>query len=97
MAKAKKSRAGGPTPSTALDVPEGIEMAAGVFKDTCLALMDEVRDHHKQVIVTKHGAPVAKLVPPDLELPSAFGFLRGTLLEQGDIVSPDFEVWGDLG
>ena len=96
MPKAKKPCAGAPTPSTALDALDGVELAVGVFKDRCLALMDEVRDHHKQVIVTKHGAPVAKLVPPDLALPSAFGFLRGTLLEQGDIVSPDFELWGDL-
>jgi prevent-host-death family protein len=85
-----------PTPSTALDASECVEVAAGVFKNTCLALMDEVRDQRKQVVITKHGDPVAKLVPPDTDLPSAFGFLRGTLLAYDDIVSPDPEAWGDL-
>ena len=85
-----------PAPSTALDAAETIEVAAGVFKNTCLALMDEVRDQRKQVLITKHGDPVARLVPPDADLPSAFGFLRGTLLTHGDIVSPDPEAWGDL-
>lgn len=85
-----------PKPSSALDLPDIVEVQAGVFKNTCLALMDEVHDHHKQVIITKHGDAVAKLVSPDTDVPSAFGFLRGTLLAQGDIVSPDMETWGDL-
>jgi prevent-host-death family protein len=85
-----------PAPSSALDAAETIEVAAGVFKNTCLALMDEVRDQRKQVVITKHGDPVAKLVPPDTDMPSAFGFLRGTLLAHGDIVSPDHDAWGEL-
>jgi hypothetical protein len=28
---------------------------------------------------------------------SAYGFMSGTVLEHGDIVSPDFDAWGDLG
>lgn len=84
-----------PAPSTALDSPESIEIPAGIFKDTCLALMEEVRDQNKQIVVTKYGEPVARLVPTDSHLPSAFGYLRGTLLSHGDIVSPDVEAWGD--
>lgn len=98
MTKASnKTRRVMPSPSSALDNLETVEVQAGVFKNTCLALMDEVRDHHKQVVITKYGDAVAKLVPPDTNAPSAFGFLRGTLLAQGDIVSPDPEAWGDLG
>jgi hypothetical protein len=29
--------------------------------------------------------------------PSGCGFLRGTVLMQEDIVSPDFEPWGETG
>ena len=86
-----------PSPSTSLEAPKVIEVKAGVFKDTCLQLLDEVHDQAIEVVVTKRGEVVAKVVPPDSHLPSAFGFLRGTLLSQGDLVAPDFEVWGDLG
>lgn len=38
---------------------------ASTFKAQCLALLDEVAASHDPVIVTKHGRPVAKLVPLD--------------------------------
>jgi antitoxin (DNA-binding transcriptional repressor) of toxin-antitoxin stability system len=74
-----------------------IEVAAGVFKDTCLQLLDQVRDGSVEVIVTKRGEPVARVVPASASLPSAFGFMRGTVTARGDIVSPDHEAWGELG
>lgn len=86
-----------PRPSTTVGAHTVVEVKAGVFKDTCLQLLDQVRDEEVEVVVTKHGAPVARLVPPDARLPSAFGFLRGTVAGQQDIVSPDPEPWGDLG
>ena len=86
-----------PTASTSLDAHEVIEVKAGVFKDTCLQLLDQVHDQEIEVLVTKRGEAVARVVPPDAHLPSAFGFMRGTLLAHGDIVAPDFAAWGDLG
>lgn len=85
------------TPSSALHVRESVQVKAGVFKDTCLELMDEVRDQLKEYVITKHGAVVAKLVAADAEAPSAFGFLSGTVLAQGDIVAPDHQAWGESG
>jgi len=41
------------------------KMAAGSFKANCLAVMDEVQAKHETVVITKHGKPVAKLVPAD--------------------------------
>jgi prevent-host-death family protein len=38
-------------------------IAAGAFKQTCLSLLDEVAKRHIEVIVTKRGLPVARLVP----------------------------------
>ncbi len=86
-----------PAPSTSLDTPTVIEVKAGVFKDTCLQLLDQVHDQEIEVVVTKRGEAVARVVPPDTHLPSAFGFLRGTVLSHDDLIAPDFEAWGDLG
>ena len=97
VSPSRKSPVVVPGPSSGLDAPSTVEVKAGVFKNTCLELMDDVRDHRKQVIITKHGAVVAKLVAPDANAPSAFGFMRGTLITHGDIVAPDFEPWGELG
>jgi prevent-host-death family protein len=36
---------------------------ASTFKARCLALLDEVARSHRTIVVTKHGKPVAKLVP----------------------------------
>jgi prevent-host-death family protein len=74
-----------------------VEIAAGAFKDRCLALMDEVAAGRREYIITKHGRPVARLVAPDHEAGSAFGALRGMVLGQADIVAPDFEAWGEAG
>lgn len=38
---------------------------ASTFKAQCLALLDEVEATRSTIIVTKHGRPVAKLVPLD--------------------------------
>ncbi len=40
-------------------------MQASAFKARCLALLDEVARTHSTIVVTKHGKPVAKLVPLD--------------------------------
>lgn len=36
---------------------------ASVFKARCLALFDEVATTHRPLIVTKHGQPVARVMP----------------------------------
>ncbi|HAN33955.1 MAG: type II toxin-antitoxin system Phd/YefM family antitoxin [Actinobacteria bacterium] len=36
---------------------------ASVFKARCLALLDEVATTHRSLVVTKHGVPVARVVP----------------------------------
>jgi prevent-host-death family protein len=91
---AKRSHSEKGSPSL-LDSSSILEVPAGVFKNTCLALMDKVQADRVQVVVTKHGHPVARLVPVDVSAPSAHGFMRGTVLAEDDIVSPDFDAWGD--
>jgi len=66
---------------------------AGKFKAQCLELMDEVRDRHCEIVITKHGKPVAKLVPIDRKRPDIFGCMKGTVTILGDIVGSMGEIW----
>lgn len=36
---------------------------AGAFKQGCLRILDEVAETHREVVITKRGKAVAKLVP----------------------------------
>jgi prevent-host-death family protein len=73
-------------------------IAAGAFKVHCLAIMDEVQSKRQAVLITKRGKPVAKLVPVEQEKDDIFGFYKGKIKINGDVVSPAFspEEWGDL-
>ena len=74
------------------------KMAAGSFKTNCLAVMDEVQAKHETVVITKHGKPVAKLVPVNSETDEIYNFLEGKGSIAGDVVSPAIsrEEWGEL-
>ena len=74
------------------------KMAAGAFKTNCLAVMDEVQAKRETVVITKHGKPVAKLVPMNTESDEIYNFLSGKGAISGDVVSPAIspEEWGEL-
>lgn len=55
---------------------------AGEFKAKCLALLDEVAETGEEIIVTKRGKPVARLVPPTVDDPRKK--LAGSILWQAD-------------
>ena len=67
-------------------------IGAGDFKSTCLKLLDEVARSRRPLVITKHGKPVAQLVPmpPEAVL---FGALGGSVMRSGDIVSPIDSAW----
>ena len=69
------------------------EIAAGEFKAKCLALLDEVSKRREEIVITKRGTPVARLVPINDTPPKIFGRLAGTGKITGDIVSPIEEEW----
>jgi prevent-host-death family protein len=73
-----------------------VEIAAGQFKARCLKLMDEVQATGEEVIITKRGKPVAKLVPVVDDPESIFGCMRGTFEIVGDIISPIDVKWDAL-
>lgn len=68
-------------------------ISASEFKARCLELMDTVHDKHEQIVITKHGTPVAKLVPVDKEPHDIWGYLRGSVLWYGDLISPIDVEW----
>ncbi len=56
-------------------------VSAAAFKATCLELMDRVRETGVEYVVTKHGTPVARLVPyVASESAALFGCMKGTVL-----------------
>lgn len=73
-------------------------MPAGEFKTNCLAVMDEVKAKRETVVITKHGEPVAKLVPVSADKDEIFGFFSGKGSIKGDVISPALspEEWGNL-
>ena len=72
------------------------QVSAAEFKATCLELMDRVRETGVEYVVTKHGQPVAKLVPyADREPKSLFGSMRGTVLKferPFDPIDADYDI-----
>ena len=65
---------------------------ASEFKAKCLKLIDEVAESGEEIVITKNGRPVSRLVPyrePKL----AFGRNRGNIRILGDVVSPMPPEW----
>lgn len=61
------------------------KMGAAKFKEKCLSILDNVG--YDGVVITKHGRPVAKLIPIKAEPSSLIGVLEGRLKIKGDIRS----------
>ena len=58
---------------------------AAKFKETCLALLDSVDSDG--IVITKHGRPVAKLIPFSTESAALIGALAGKVRIKGDVLS----------
>lgn len=84
------------------DVVPARQIAAGEFKAKCLGLIDQVNATGQEVIITKRGKPVAKLIPfHDGNAGSMIGRLEGVLRINGDpddLVKPiiPLEDWNML-
>ena len=68
---------------------------ASEFKAKCLKLMDEVADSGVEIVITKNGRPVSRLVPYRDEEPSMFGRNRDQIRILGDIISPLEVDWDE--
>ncbi len=65
-----------------------VAIPAGVFKAKCLHIMDEVSKSRQSIIITKHGKPVAKLIPIEKETTKIYGKLKGSVTLLADIMQP---------
>ena len=73
-----------------------IEVSISEFKAKCLALLEQVRKTREPVRVTRHGKPVAEVVPPTptVDRSKWIGSLKDSMI-LGDIISPatDKDEW----
>ncbi len=60
-------------------------IGAAQFKEKCLSILDEVGP--EGIIITKHGTPVAKLIPIEQESAALIGVMKGKIRIRGDILS----------
>jgi len=69
------------------------EVPATAFKNTCLELIERVQQTREEIVVTKYGRPVAKLVAFEQGKAPLFGHLAGSVTIHGDILAPIDEAW----
>jgi prevent-host-death family protein len=68
--------------------------SAGDFKAKCLALMDDVQSSGGEIVITKRGHPVARLVSAAPRRPSGlFGRMSGSVRILGDLIAPIGDAW----
>ena len=66
--------------------PRRIE--ASEFEAKCLKLMDEVAESGEEIVITKNGRPMLRLLPYREKPKSWFGIDRGRIEILGDIIEP---------
>jgi prevent-host-death family protein len=68
-------------------------ISADKFRKRCLGLIEEVQKTGREIVITKHGKPFARLLPVEASSApkSLFGYMRGTIKVVGDIVEPLYE------
>ena len=68
-------------------------LKASEFKARCLKLMDEVQKTGDEIVITKNGKPVSKLVPYRLKAATLFGLHKDKISSlDRDVFSSD-ETW----
>lgn len=56
---------------------------AAIFKAQCLSILDRLEP--SGIVITKHGRPVARLLPIERESAELIGSLRGKIVVSGDM------------
>ncbi len=76
------------------------EIAISEFKAKCLAILEEVEKTKQPIRITRHGKPVAEVIPskPVMDRAAFMGSMRDSIEILGDIVSPviDEDDWEAL-
>lgn len=66
---------------------------ASELRAKCSEVLDRVYRGRETVVVTRHGRPVARIVPVDAQRKSLFGFAKGEITIHGDLVEPLGVCW----
>jgi antitoxin (DNA-binding transcriptional repressor) of toxin-antitoxin stability system len=61
------------------------EINASKFKEQCLSILDALEP--EGLLITKHGKPVAKLIPLKSKSAGLIGSMKGRIKVKGDILS----------
>jgi antitoxin (DNA-binding transcriptional repressor) of toxin-antitoxin stability system len=61
------------------------EIKASKFKEQCLSLLDHLDP--EGLLITKHGKPVARVIPANSGCKDLIGSMKGKIRVQGDILS----------
>ena len=70
------------------------EIAISEFKSKCLAFLAQVEKTKEPIRITRHGKPVAEVIPAAQTVDRAawIGSLKGKIKILGDIVSPVIDL-----
>jgi prevent-host-death family protein len=70
------------------------EIAISQFKAKCLAILENVEKTKQPIRITRHGKPVADVVPPveAVDRAAMFGSMRDSMKILGDIIEPVIDL-----
>jgi prevent-host-death family protein len=66
---------------------------ASVFKAKCLRLMEKVNQTGEEIVITKNGKPISKLVPYRSRPKSLFGLHGDKVSSNDDLIEPIDVEW----
>ncbi len=69
-----------------------ITISAEELELRCLELIDQVEAGESTVLITKNGRPIARMTPMPATV-ELLGSMCGTVVYEGDIISPIEGVW----
>lgn len=68
-------------------------LKASEFKAKCLKLMDEVQKTGDEIVITKNGKPISKLVPYRVKVPTLLGLHKDKINSLNKDIFSTCEPW----
>jgi len=72
-----------------MTMKDGVTIGASKFKEQCLAILETLDD--EGIVITKHGRPVARLLPIRQDSAGLIGTLKDRVTIKGDLLSTGIE------
>ena len=72
-----------------------MQISVEQLKREYLKLIDDLEKYHHEIVITKSGKPIAKLVPilDGQDENPLFGYMKDSVTIHGDILEPLGEKW----